>query len=67
MSGNDCIKLSSAVFNFVRVRIDLILLGTTLYSAAAVDENKRNLMVLMLLYLELPSGRRHVAPSISEW
>ena len=50
-------KLSSAALNFVRVGIDLISLGTVLYSAAAVDENEWNLMVLMLLYLELPSGR----------
>ena len=62
MSGKDWRKLSSADLNLFKVEIDLIPLGTALYSAEAVDENEWNLIVLMLLYLELPRGLMQVTP-----
>ena len=66
MSGTEWRKLSSAALNLSRVGIDLMSGGTALYSAEAVDEKEWNLIVLMLLYLELPRGRKHVTPRLCE-
>ena len=47
-------NLSSSALNLVKDLIDLMLGGTALNSAEAVDENELNLSVLILLNLELP-------------
>ena len=62
MSGKLLRNTSSAGLNVVKVERDLMLGGTTLYSADAREAKELNLRVLMLLYLEFPSGLIHVVP-----
>ena len=62
MSGKLWRKTSSFDLKIVKVLRDLMFGGTTLYSADAFEVNELNLMVFTLLYLELPSGLRHVVP-----
>ena len=57
-------KTSSFDLKIVKVLRDLMFGGTTLYSADTFEVNELNLMVFTLLYLELPSGLRHVVPCL---
>ena len=62
VSGNSLKNSSRAGLKVVKVRRDLMLGGTTLYSAEALEAKELNLRVLTLVYLEDPSGRLHVVP-----
>ena len=62
VSGNPLRNASIAGLKVVKVRRDLMLEGTTLYSAEALEAKELNLrlLILTLVYLEDPSGRIHV-------
>ena len=62
VSGNSLRNASRACLKVVKVRRDLMLGGTTLYSAEALEAKELNLRLLTLVYLEDPSGRIHVVP-----
>ena len=57
MSGNSSRNASRAGLKVVKVRRDLMVGGTTLYSAEALEAKE-----LTLVYLEDPSGRIYVVP-----
>ena len=61
VSGNSLRNASRAGLKVVKVRRDLMLGGTTLYSAEALEAKELNLL-LTLVYLEDPSDRIHVVP-----
>ena len=62
VSGNSLRNASSAGLKVVKDGRDLMLGGTTLYRAEALEAKEWNLRLLMLLYLEDPSGRIQVVP-----
>ena len=62
VSGKLLRNASSDDLKVARDVCSLMLGGTTLYSAEALEAKELNLKVLMLLYFEDPSGRIHVVP-----